>query len=147
MKTSARSTAQSDQIPGCHAVEISIGQLVGQVFDAAPSIDRSRMLEHLLGPLDVLSLVAVTNGILSDMRPHDGGPDMRIDPDVCLRVTKQDIADLVDRLQLTGSESVDGLANIVAASPIIASAAAAVLLVEILMRRPLLRHMTTDMLA
>jgi len=105
------------------------------------------MLEHLLRPLGVLSLVAVTNGIFNKMRPHDGGPEMRIDADDCQRVQTQEIADLIDRLQLTGSESVNGLVTIVAASPVMASSAAAVLLVEILTRLALSRLLATDMLA
>lgn len=135
MKPSSRSTARSDKIQGCHVVEISIGQLASQVFNAASLIDRARILENLLRPLDVVSLVAVTNGIFNQMRPHDGGPDMRIDADACQNVQAREVADLVDRLLLTGSESVDGLANIVAASSIMANSPAGVLLVEILTPR------------
>lgn len=104
------------------------------------------MLEHLLRPLDVLSLVAVTHGIFNKIRPHDGGAEMQIDADDCQRVQTREVVDLVDRLQLTGSESVDGLANIVAASPTLARSAAAVLLVEILTQRALSRLTATDML-
>lgn len=51
---------------GCQVSEISIAQLVGQVYEFAPPAERSRLLEHLLKPLGVLSLVAVANG-LADM--------------------------------------------------------------------------------
>src|SRR4051812_18284202 len=46
----------------CPVSEAAIAQLVGQVYEIAPPAERSRLLEHLLKPLGVLSLVAIANG-------------------------------------------------------------------------------------
>ena len=40
--------------PELPSSEISIAQLVGQVYESAPPAERSRLLEHLLRPLGVL---------------------------------------------------------------------------------------------
>ena len=39
---------------GCQVSEISIAQLVGEVYEFAPPAERRRLLEHLLRPLGVL---------------------------------------------------------------------------------------------
>ena len=56
--------------------EAAISQLVGQVYEIAPPAERSRLLEHLLKPLGVLSLVAIANGIFASIRFRSGWPDI-----------------------------------------------------------------------
>ena len=60
------------------ASDQAIAQLVGQVYEAAPPTERSRLIAHLLRPLGVLALVAVANGIFAKIRFRGGWPDLRV---------------------------------------------------------------------
>jgi hypothetical protein len=115
--------------------EIPVAQLVGQVYALAPVVERRRMLEHLLKPLGVLSLLAVANGIFANIRFRSGWPDMRVALEDVQHVQVNDVIALVDRVQQVSVESLDGLAQIVRGSAVMASSAAAALLVTVLVRR------------
>jgi hypothetical protein len=117
------------------ASEISIPQLVGEVFDAAPPADKRRLLEQLLPPLGLLSLVAVANGIFAKIRFRSGWPEMHIRLEDVQNVRASEITSLVDHVQQVSVQAVDGLAQLVSASPVLASSGAAALLVTLLMRR------------
>ena len=121
-------------MPGCQASEITVAQLVGQVYEAAAPVDRSRLLEHLLRPLGVLAMVAIANGIFAKIRFRSGWPEMHVQLEDANRVQARDVAALVDRVQQVSTDTIDGLSQIVAASPVMASSAAAVLLVAVLVQ-------------
>ena len=46
------------------AAEITIPELVAEVYEGAPATERGHLLEQLLRPLGVLSLVAIADGML-----------------------------------------------------------------------------------
>jgi hypothetical protein len=117
------------------APEVPIAQLVAQVYETAPLAERSRLLEHLLRPLGVLSLVAVADGIFAKIRFRSGWPEMNIRFEDAQNVQASDVIALVDRVQQVSVETLDGLAKMVIASPVLASSAAAALLVTVLMQR------------
>lgn len=120
--------------PGCQASEISVSQLVGEVYAAAPAPDRSRLLEYLLKPLGVLALVTIADGIFAKIRFRGGWPDLHVRLDDVNLVQPSDVTALVDRVQQVSGDAVDGLASIVSASPVMASSAAAALLVAMLVQ-------------
>lgn len=72
--------AAAGELPGGTA-EVSLPQLVGKVYESAPAAERSRLLEHLMCPLGVLSMAVVANGILSKLRFLGGWPDLHIRPE------------------------------------------------------------------
>lgn len=121
--------------PGYQAAEIPIAQLVAQVYESAPPALRSRLLEHLLRPLGVLALIAVANGIFAKIRFRSGWPDMHVQLEDAQSVQASDMVALVDYVQQVSVESVDGLARMLTASPVMAGSAAAALLVTLLMQR------------
>ncbi len=131
-----RSTASvSGEMPGWQTSEITVSQLVGEVYAQAPAPDRSRLLEYLLKPLGVLALVAVADGIFAKIRFRGGWNDLHVRLDDVNRVQPGDVTALVDRVQQVSGDAVDGLASIVSASPVImATSAAAALLVAILVQ-------------
>ena len=47
------------------SADIAIPELVAAVYEAAPAVERGRLLEELLRPLGVLSLVAVAGGVFA----------------------------------------------------------------------------------
>jgi hypothetical protein len=119
----------------CQVSEISIAQLVGQVYESAPPAERSRLLEHLLRPLGVLSLVAVANGIFASIRFRSGWPDIHIRPEDAQNVEASDVITLVNHVQQVSFHAIDGLATMLAASPVLTGSAAAAMLIPVLMQR------------
>jgi len=126
------------------AAEIPISQLVAEVYESASPALRSRLLEQLLRPLGVLSLVAVANGIFADICFHSGWPDMHIQIKDAQKVQASDVAALVDRVQQVSGDSINGLARMLSASPMMTCSAATVLLVTILMQRARTRREGDD---
>jgi len=121
--------------PGCQASEIQIAQLVAQVYETAPPAVRVNLLEQLLQPLGVLSLMAVADGIFAKIRFSSGWPDMQIRFEDAQKVQAKDVIALVERVQQVSVNSVDGLAKMLTSSPVVAGSAAAALLVAVLMQR------------
>ena len=130
--------------PGCVTTEISVAQLVGQVYEAAPPAERGRLLEYLLRPLGVLALVAIANGIFAKIRFYSGWPEVPVPLDDVNQVQAEDITALVDRVQMVSTDAIDGLAGIVSASPVLAGSAAAVLLVAMLVQKARSRRIDDD---
>lgn len=118
---------------GLQASEISIPELVGQVYEAAPVAERTRLLKHLMRPLGILSLVAVANGIFA--KAWFRSPDLQLRLEDVGNVQVTDVIALVDRVQQVSVEAVDGLAQLVAGSPLLAGSAAAAMLVTVLLQR------------
>lgn len=117
------------------ASEAAIAQLVGQVYEIAPPAERSRLLEHLLKPLGVLSLVAVANGIFASIRFRSGWPDMHIRVEDAQNVQVRDVITLVNYVQQVSVHAVDGLASVLTASPVLTGSAAASVLITLLLQR------------
>ena len=128
------SAALSQSLP-LAASDQAIAQLVGQVYEAAPPTERSRLIAHLLKPLGVLSLVAVANGIFAKIRFRGGWPDLRVQAEDLHNVQSSDVIALVTRVQQVSVQVVDGLADLLTASPVMTRSAAAALLVTILLQR------------
>lgn len=115
--------------------EISLGQLVGDVFENATVAERARLIDPLLRPLGVLSLACIANGIFARLRFRGGWPDFQVRLDDLAAVRTSDVVALVDYLQQTSAGALDQLHDVVTGSPALASSAAAALLVAVLMRR------------
>lgn len=121
-----------------------LSQLVAKVYEAAAPDERSRMLVQLLRPLGVLSLVVVANGIFAKMRFRSGWPDMGVQLEDAQNVRASDVIALVNHVQQVSVQAVDGLAHLLAASPVVAGSAAAALLMKILMQRAKTRRATDN---
>ncbi len=119
----------------CQVSEITIAQLVGQVYEYAPPAERKRLLEHLLRPLGVLSLVAIANGVFAKIRFRSEWPDLHVPLEEAQNVRASDIITLVDHVQQVSVHAVDGLADMLAQSPVMAGSAAAALLITVLVQR------------
>jgi len=115
--------------------EAAIAQLVGQVYEIAPPAERRRLLEHLIKPLGVLSLVAVANGIFASLRFQSGWPDMQTRVEDAQRIHARDVIALVNYVQQVSAHAVDGLASVLASSPVMTGSAAASVLITLLMQR------------
>jgi hypothetical protein len=117
------------------ARDISIPQLVAEVYEAAPDAERGRLLEQLLRPLGVLSLVAIADGIFAKIRLRSGWQSLNVRLDDLQNVRAAHVVALVDHAQQVSVETVDGLAQMLAASSVLSGSAAAALLIAVLMQR------------
>jgi hypothetical protein len=110
-------------------------QLVGQVYEASPVVERRRLLEQLLRPLGLLSIVAVANGIFAQFRLRGGWSELQLQTEDIQGIRSSDVMALVEHVQQVSVEAVDGLAQLLARSPVLAGSAAAALLTSWLMQR------------
>lgn len=117
------------------ATDEAIALLVGEVYEAAPLAERGRLLDQLLQPLGVLSLFAVAGGLFAKLRLRGGWENFSVRPDDLQSVHAADVIALVDYVQQVSVEAVDGLAQMLTASPLITGSAAATLLVTLLIQR------------
>lgn len=118
--------------PDGQVSDLAIAQLVGQVYAVAPPAERGRLLEHLLKPLGVLSLVAIANGIFAKIRFRSGWPDLHVQLEDTQGVQVSDVITLVTHVQQVSLQAVDGLAGVLAT---LTGSAAAALLITLLMQR------------
>ena len=120
---------------GAPSSDNTIAQLVGQVYEAAPEAERRTLLEQLIRPLGVLSLVAVANGIFAKVRFRSGWQDFHVRLEDIRSVRAADVIALTAHAQQVSVEAVDGLAKILTASPMLSGSAAAALLMTLLVQR------------
>jgi hypothetical protein len=113
----------------------SVSQLVGQVYQSAPAAERSRMLEHLLKPLGILSLMAVANGVFAVMLFRSGTQLLHVRMEDTQNVHIDDVIALVEHVQQVSVESVESLAQSFTDCSVMAGSAAAALLVTMLLQR------------
>ncbi len=125
----------STQDPGLETSDLSIVQLLGQVYEAAPATEQGRLLELLLRPLGVLSLVAVANGTFAKIRFRSGWPELHVRLEDAAQVRAADVIALADHVQQVSVEAIDSVAQLLASSALMATSAAAVLLVTVLAHR------------
>jgi len=127
--------AGSPNTPRCQSSDNEIAQLVSQVYETAPAAERRRLLEHLIQPLGLLSLVAVANGVFAKIWFRRGWQDLQIRLEDTEIVRASDVVALVDYVEQVSIETVDGLAQMVGGSSLMAGSAVAAFLVIALVRR------------
>ena len=115
--------------------ETRIAELVAEVYDAAPASERGRLIEQLLRPLGVLSLVAIADGIFASIRFRSGWEALHVRLEDLGDVQATHVLALVKHAQQVSVETVDGLAQMLVASPVLMGSAAAVALVTVLLAR------------
>ena len=121
--------------PNRPAPERSIPELVAEVYEAAPAVERGHLLEQLLRPLGVLSLVGIAGGVFANIRFRGGWQELHIRLEDIQNVRGTQVMALVDHAQQVSVETVDGLAQMLTSSPVMSGSAAAALLVTVLVQR------------
>jgi hypothetical protein len=128
-------TPVADLAPIGEVIDITIPQLVAEVYEAAPAAERGRLLEQLLRPLGVLSLVAIADGIFAKIRFRGGWQELHVRLEDIQNVRAAQVVALVDHAQQVSVETVDGLAQWLTAAPFLSGSAAAALLLSLLVQR------------
>ena len=121
--------------PAGEAGVASIPELFAQVYAAAPAVERGRLLEQLMRPLGVLSLFGIAGGIFANIRFRSGWKEVSVRLEDIHAVRASEVMALVDHVQQVSVETVDGMAQLLTASPLLSGSAAAALLVTLLLRR------------
>ncbi len=115
--------------------DVTIPALVAEIYEAAPAEDRCHLVEVLLRPLGVLSLVAIANGVFAKIRFRNAGHDLSVRVDDLQNIHGADMAALVHHAQQVSVETVDGLVQLLNTAGGLAGSAAAALLVGLLVQR------------
>lgn len=122
-------------VPESTATESTIAQLVGEVYEAAPPSEKSRLLEQLMKPLGVLALVAIANGIFAKIRFRSSWPDLHVPLEDAQNVQASDVITLANYVQQVSVGAIDSLLDTLATSPLLTQSAAAALLMTVLLQR------------
>ncbi len=109
-------------------------RLVVAAFESASPFVRRHLLTRLLRPLGVLSLVAVAGGIFAKIPLRSNWQQLQVQIEDVQNVQSSDLLALVDHVQQVSVETVIGVAHMIAASPLMASSAAAAVLATVLIR-------------
>jgi hypothetical protein len=112
-----------------------LSELVGTVYAKAAPVEKTRLVAHLMKPLGILSLVAVANGVFANIRFRGASHDFPMGIEDVQNVQVSDVMALASYTQQVSMQAVNGLAQMLATSPAMMSSAAALLLVQILMRQ------------
>ena len=115
--------------------DMAVPVLLGQVYDAAPLPERTRLLTQLMQPLGVLSLVAVAGGVFAKLRCRDAPGPLNLRLEDTLLVGAEEVRALAEHAQQVSVETVDALRLWLTQGPVLAGSAAALLLVQLLKRR------------
>jgi len=112
-----------------------IPQLVAQLYCDASPPEKSRVLELLVRPLGLLPLFALADGAFARIWFRNGQDRLNISVEDALAVSGSDIATLVSYVQQSSVEVLDGLLQIINASPVLAGSTAAIVVMLVLQRR------------
>ena len=106
--------------------------LVGQVYQEASLVERSRLLEQLVKPLGLLSLVAVARGIFARLMLSRRGRETTVRPEDTRDIEAADVVTLAQRVQQVSMQALDNLAPVLGALSLATGSAAAKHLLAIL---------------
>lgn len=129
------STPMSSRPQGSAEQTVSVPILIGQVYESAPPSLRARMLEHLMRPVGILGLLAVANGVFARIRLQNSAIEPNIGLDDISTIAASDVVKLADWVQQVSIDAIDGLTQLVSASPVLSKSYAAVVLLSLLMQR------------
>lgn len=134
--------AESPDRPAVDALQVArqasyipLPELVGRIYDTAPTPERCRILEYLLQPLGALALVGVCGGVFTKIWFRSGLHDLHIRPEDADAVSSVDVTRLADYVQHASSDTLAGLAAQLSRSPHLVYSASAAMLVTLLVQR------------
>ncbi len=130
-----KKSAMPSTDPAGRELDTTIAQLFGELFESAPVIERSKLLEPLLRPVGVLSLAPVANGIFARILFRSGWENLQDHLDDLRNVRASDVVALVRHMQRYSVTVMDGWAQMLLASPLLACSGAATALLTALVQR------------
>jgi len=113
----------------------ALSLLIGQVYESASPPLKARLLQRMIAPLGVLATVAVAHGAFARLKLQTGWHDLQSLAPELQKISADDVVALADRVQLVGTDALLRLADVIGKSPVLASSAAAALLMTLLIRK------------
>ena len=113
----------------------ALSLLIGQVYESASPPLKARLLQRMIAPLGVLAAVAVAHGAFARLKLQTGWHDLQSLAPELQKISADDVVALADRVQLVGTDALLLLADVIGKSPVLASSAAAALLMTLLIRK------------
>jgi len=115
----------------------AVSLLIAQVYESASPPLKARLLQRMIAPLGVLATVAVAHGAFARLKLQTGWQDLQglqsLTPEL-QKISADDVVALADRVQLLGTDALLRLADVISQSPVLASSAAAAVLMGLLVR-------------
>jgi len=99
---------------------VTLPQLVAELYGEAAAAERCRILEHLMQPLGVLSLAVVANGIFAKIWFRSGWHGLQVRPEDVAIVQPGDVFELARHTEQVSTEAMATLAQLFAASSVVA---------------------------
>lgn len=112
-----------------------VPELVARVYAEAPPSLKSRLLDQLLKPLGLLSLVTVCNGTFANLALGRDWSYVGIRPELTQSVDSRQVMLLADYAQQVSFQSISGLAQVLSGSPVVQGSVAASALLALLIKR------------
>lgn len=112
-----------------------LSRLVAKVYAAAPPATQRKLLGHLLRPLGLLSLAVVADGIFAKILARSGWMEQNVSLEDVQAIQPGDVVSLVDYVLQVSGDAVNGLAQLLMASPNLMGSVAATVLVTLLLQR------------
>ena len=110
-------------------------ELVGKVYQAAPPSERGFLVKYLMQPLGAMALLTVANGVFAKIRFQGGFNNLQVRMEDLQAVQPEDVVVLANRVQQMSVHALNGLGQMLASSPTLASSAVALVLIKILRDR------------
>lgn len=139
------STMQRNQSISWNGDMALVPALVGQVYQEASAAERGRLLEQLVRPLGLLSLVAVARGIFARLMLGRDGRETTVRPEDTRDIDAADVVSLAQRAQQVSMPAFDHLTPMLATQLHATGSAAARQLLEILAQDAALRVASPDL--
>jgi hypothetical protein len=114
-----------------------VPSLVAKVYEESTPLMRKRLLEHLLKPLGVLSLAAISNGIFANITLGKGWgwSTAHISAEDAQRVKTGDVLALAHHVQQVSVQAIDSLSHLLASAPVLAGSTATAVLLALLAKQ------------
>lgn len=119
---------------GVGAPKSSVPELIGQVYESAPPNLRARMLEHLIRPLGILSLIAVADGVFASIRLRNPSVSPKVLIEDTSNIEPSDVVKLADWVQQVSVEAFGSLANLISTSSVLTRSTVAAVLLTLLVQ-------------
>jgi hypothetical protein len=112
-----------------------LSRLIAKVYAAAPPATQRKLLGHLLRPLGLLSLAVVADGIFAKILARSGWMEQNVSLEDVQAIQPGDVVSLVDYVLQVSGDAINGLAQLLMASPNLMGSVAATVLVTLLLQR------------
>lgn len=102
-------------------VETDIAWLFGQAYTHGPPDERSRVVADLMRGVGLLALSGIAQGRFARIRFGAAWPELRVSDEDLRTVSADDVAALVEQVQLEQADAAQGLARLLSDTPSIAA--------------------------